>query len=78
MEAPKALQEAILYFADFENCKTFMVSLRWPDGLVKCPRCGSEKVTWLAKARIWKCYAKHETHFYLEDRNHFRGQCHQP
>lgn len=59
--APKTLQEAILYFANFENCKAFMVSLRWPDGVVKCPRCGVEKVTWLAKSRVWKCYAKHES-----------------
>jgi transposase-like protein len=58
--APETLQEAILYFADFEQSKAFMVELRWPDGKVKCPRCGAEKVTWLAKARVWKCYAKHE------------------
>jgi transposase-like protein len=60
MEAPRTLQEAILYFSDFENCRTFMIGLRWADGVVKCPRCGSEKVSWLAKARVWKCYAKHE------------------
>jgi len=36
-----------------------MVELRWPDGVVKCPHCGSDNVTWLAKARVWKCYAKH-------------------
>jgi transposase-like protein len=59
-DAPKTLQEAILYFSDFENCKTFMTELRWADGVIKCPRCGAEKVTWLAKARVWKCYAKHE------------------
>ena len=34
-----------------------MIQLRWPDGVVKCPECGSEKVTWLAKPRVWKCYA---------------------
>jgi transposase-like protein len=61
MDAPKTLQEAILYFADFENCRAFMVSLRWPEGSVKCPRCDSSKVSWLAKARVWKCYAKHES-----------------
>src|SRR6202790_3994693 len=60
-KAPKTLQEAIIYFANFEQCKAFMVELRWPNGVVKCPRCGSEKVTWLAKARVWKCYAKHES-----------------
>src|SRR5882724_10164481 len=53
------LQQAILHFSDFENCKEFMVELRWPDGVVKCPRCGSERVTWLNKARVWKCYEKH-------------------
>ena len=31
------------------------------DGKVKCPHCDAEKVTWLAKARVWKCYAKHES-----------------
>lgn len=57
---PKTLLDAILHFADFENCKAFMIGLRWPDGVVKCPRCGAEKVTWLEKARVWKCYSKHE------------------
>jgi transposase-like protein len=53
------LRDAILYFSDFEHCKQFMVDLRWRDGKVKCPTCGAEKVTYLAKARVWKCYGKH-------------------
>jgi transposase-like protein len=60
MEGFRTLQEAVIYFSDFENCKRVMVQLRWKDGIVACPRCGSRKVTWLAKARVWKCYAKHE------------------
>ena len=44
MEPPKTLQEAVLYFADFDNCKAFMSGLRWPDGVVKCPTCGSDHV----------------------------------
>jgi transposase-like protein len=60
MESPATLQAAIVWFVDFEHCRQFMTELRWPDGKVACPRCGSEKVTWLAKARVWKCYAKHE------------------
>jgi hypothetical protein len=59
MDSFKALVEAIIHFPDFENCKALMMKLRWPDGVVKCPHCGSEKVTWLAKSRVWKCYAKH-------------------
>src|SRR5580658_10496208 len=60
METPKTLRDAIIWFADFEHCRDFMVQLRWPDGNVKCPRCGAEKVTFLEKQRVWKCYAKHE------------------
>jgi transposase-like protein len=59
MESIKTLQEAIIHFRDFENCYKMMVELRWPDGKVKCPHCGSEKVTYLAKNRVWKCYTGH-------------------
>jgi hypothetical protein len=55
------LRDAILYFAEFENCRKFMVQLRWPNSVVACPRCGSDNITWLAKARVWKCYGKHES-----------------
>jgi transposase-like protein len=60
MDGIKTLQQAVIHFADFENCKREMVSLRWPDGVVKCPQCRSSHVTYLAKARVWKCYAKHD------------------
>lgn len=60
MKNPDTLQEAIQYFSDFENCKNFLVSLRWPDGIIKCPRCDSEKIFWIPKERAWKCYGKHD------------------
>ncbi len=53
------LRDAIIHFAEFENCRQFMVELRWSDGKVKCPTCGAEKVTYLAKRRVWKCYTGH-------------------
>jgi transposase-like protein len=56
---PETLQEAIQYFSDYDNCHKFMVAMRWPHGKVACPTCGSEKVTFLAKQRRFKCYAKH-------------------
>jgi transposase-like protein len=59
MDSIKTLQQAIIHFSDFENCKKLMVELRWADGAVKCPHCGSEKVTYLAKNRVWKCYSNH-------------------
>ena len=60
MDNINTLQEAILHFSDFENCRKLMVELRWPDGKVKCPHCGSEKITYLAKVRVWKCYTGHK------------------
>lgn len=57
--APKTLQDAILYFSDFDNCREFMAGVRWLDGVVRCPYCGSERVTYLEKARVYKCNEKH-------------------
>jgi transposase-like protein len=36
-----------------------MIAVRWPDGQVRCPSCGSELITYLENARLFKCYAKH-------------------
>jgi transposase-like protein len=59
-DTPKTLLEAIKLFADYENCKRFMVAARWPNGIVRCPQCNSDHVTYLANARVWKCYERHE------------------
>jgi hypothetical protein len=61
------LRDAIVYFADYEHCHEVMVKLRWPDGNVKCPVCVAENVTYLARSRVWKCYANHmKPHFSLK------------
>ena len=59
METPKTLQQAFIHFSKPENCNAFMIAMRWPDGQVICPTCGAEKVTYLQKANLFKCYAKH-------------------
>ena len=58
MDTPKTLIEAVRFFSDFDNCKEFLVSLRWPDG-VRCPECGSERISWLAATRRWQCSKRH-------------------
>src|SRR5216684_8615118 len=60
MELGHTLREAVIYFKDFENCRAFMVDLRWPND-VRCPRCNSDHVVYLEKARVWKCYSKHDS-----------------
>ena len=57
--APKTLREAIIFFADYENCRRAVEAIRWPDGVVACPTCGSDHVTYLATQRRYKCYGKH-------------------
>jgi transposase-like protein len=59
MDTPKTLLDAIQHFSDSENCRKFMIAARWADGIVRCPHCGSQKVTYLAKARVYQCYGKH-------------------
>ena len=36
-----------------------MIAVRWPDGIVRCPYCGAEKLTYLEKARLYRCYGNH-------------------
>ncbi len=57
--AIKTLRDAILFFADYEKCRKAVEAIRWPDGTVCCPICGSEHVTYLATQRRYKCYEKH-------------------
>src|SRR5882724_3800264 len=59
-KAPRTLQEAIVHYAVPENCHEFMMNLRWPNGKVQCPRCGSFDVSYLPNARVFKCYEKHD------------------
>jgi transposase-like protein len=59
METPKTLQQAIVYFSNPDNCNNFIINARWADGKVRCPHCDSDQVSYLAAARLWKCYSKH-------------------
>jgi len=56
---PKSLQEAIIYFSNPDNCIAHLIAQRWPDGVIKCPTCGNEKVNYRAHRRTWTCSAHH-------------------
>jgi transposase-like protein len=58
MKAPKTLQQAILYFADADNCIQYMKDHRWPNGVI-CPTCGRKDVTWLDTQKKWQCKSAH-------------------
>ena len=56
---PTTLQQAIIYFADADNCLNYLASRRWPDGVV-CPTCGRTDVKFLANQRKWQCKSVHQ------------------
>jgi transposase-like protein len=55
---PKTLQQAIQYFADPDNCLTYLIARRWKDGVV-CPTCGSKDVSFVPSRRVWQCKTRH-------------------
>src|ERR1700733_12509831 len=60
IKTPQTLQEAIIFYANENNCVNLMISLRWPNGMC-CPRCGDMDVSHIEiKTRqqdraIWYC-----------------------
>jgi transposase-like protein len=59
MNSPQTLQQAILFYANPKNCIAELVAQRWPDGVVICPTCGRNDVTWQEKDQRWQCKSKH-------------------
>ena len=59
MTEPKTLQEAIVYFSNPDNCIDYLAIRRWPNGIVTCPTCGSEKVKFNPRRRVWQCSVHH-------------------
>ena len=57
---PKTLQEAVIFYADPDNCLNFLMARRpeWKDGAV-CPACGSKDVAFLKSRRLWQCKTRH-------------------
>lgn len=56
--SPKTLQEAIVYFANPDNCVAYITARRWPNG-VTCPTCGRADVSFVAARRVWQCKSRH-------------------
>jgi transposase-like protein len=52
---PKTLQEAILHYADVDNCLKVLADSRWPDGIVTCSYCQHPECGFLTARRIWYC-----------------------
>jgi len=58
MKAHKALQEAIIYFANPDNCLAYVAAHPWPEG-VECPTCGRKDGAYLANQKKWQRKSAH-------------------
>jgi transposase-like protein len=52
---PQTLIEAVRHFADADTCHAYMIALKWPDGRIACPKCGSDKVGVIESRRMLQC-----------------------
>ena len=57
---PKTLQDAIVFFSDPDRALAFAIVLRWLDGKIDCPRCGSCHHSFISTRRIWFCKGCHK------------------
>jgi transposase-like protein len=55
MKKPVTLQQAIVYFGDSDRAFDYAKFLRWPDGKVTCPRCGSDSNSFVKTRKLWFC-----------------------
>ena len=49
------LRELLKRFPDEAACRAFLAKKRWPDGIVKCPRCGEKAYTLKARPFHYLC-----------------------
>lgn len=55
----QTLQDAMTHFSEPGNAVAYMIRLRWPDGVVTCPTCGSKEVTWIPTRSFFQCKTRH-------------------
>ncbi len=49
------LRELLSRFPDNDSCKAFLEKKRWPDGVIKCPRCGEKAYRLAARPFYYLC-----------------------
>lgn len=58
MSEPATLIEAVRFYADKKVCFDTMLSVKWPDGKIKCPKCHGEAIGLIQSLAMLQCKAK--------------------
>lgn len=56
-DCPKTLLEAARYFSDLSVCNEYMKRIKWPGGVVTCPKCGAkgQRIGEIATRHMLRC-----------------------
>lgn len=57
-DSPKSLLAAVRYFSDPKVCFETMLTTKYPDGKITCPKCGGDKVGVIRSRSLLQCKAK--------------------
>jgi transposase-like protein len=57
MNTPKTLIEAVRYFSDLDVCNEYMKGIKWPNGVIACPKCAGTDVGEIKTRKMLKCRA---------------------
>jgi transposase-like protein len=58
MQEPTTLIEAVRHYSDIDVCNEHLVRIKWPDGIIRCPKCGSENIGKIETRKMLRCNAK--------------------
>ena len=55
---PTTLIEAVRHYSDLTVCNEYLAKIKWPDGVITCPKCGGTHVGRIATRNMLRCNAK--------------------
>ena len=58
MNEPETLIDAVRYYADRKTCFETMLSVKWPDGKIVCPKCHGELIGKIESRSMLQCKLK--------------------
>lgn len=54
-DIPTTLLDAVRYFSDVEVCHRYMTRIKWPNGIITCPDCDSERIGEIKTRHLLRC-----------------------